>query len=811
MSLNGEGDGNKNEDTELTELKDEDEAHMEQLIDTELIDFDHPAQSVILSPNTNIRQRKKMLHTLSSLSITTTTSENNSYTDAAFRNNEEIDDDTSATNDDPDDDAFSDFSDTVDGDDDDYKDTDRLRPTPMLYRPKALSASILGTYDPYSNLRRRRAASSPRDIDSFFFQSEVDFHCDVYDDSAPDTDTVLLIAEDDSVTTSSTLAGNAYKLVSSTSSADLHLSSLKTSAPVVARTDRTDGNHQLLDVNTIRKQNKMSFSSQGDHGKSTKSPIRVLLSPRGGRDKKRGTDSMSNSRGGVDVEYIPPQESQKEIMKDIAIFMTSGILSSITYELLLKLDSNTALVSSFFLHLYIVLFSSSKAVVYLFSSKIPLEKHMVIVLLSFSFIYFKSLAIPLLPMPVFIVCTNLQLVVGLFVGIFLFGKTFISLQYVGVGLITLGCLIITLVSTTPSPGVAEGEKEGEGGGSGASSGDMLLGFCYMMCSIMCLSILIPTGSRYVQTYNADVQEHIFIQHFLALPLFLMHWETKIFPVLSSIVTWDSGDEVSEASFRGIVIPVLFSSHQIYVPIILIFLVSTTFFAQINRHYMIEVSIDTSSLMAQLIGTCNKTIVFLISSLYFNAPPYPPVAVWIGLCVQVLGSYLYVQASFSTTTNTKEGEPAFSFRPNTSTNRLSRVSWGGDALYDSNLLGLTPEDIAAIRKATTKHNNRVVLRNHQANKHHHPHTITGVSDCTHSMTVLGNTESGNSVQTQNSLGGSLPSNPLNVQRTVSEVTMPMSEPSDGCDNEENDSHHRLSLPLSPPLPSLRQRGQSADLL
>lgn len=772
---------------------DEDQGNVTTPVDIELVDFDLPVQSVALSPSTTIRQRKKFLHTLSDLSITTTTSENDEKCDD-FSSNKSKDVDVHGADVIP-----------------ENENTGSLNPIHSLSQmeSKSLSTSFLGgSYDDkrFSNVCRRRSASSPRDIDSFFFQSEIDFHCDVYDDTTPD-DTEVIIASDevdgDSVTTC-----------------------FKDSTTLPSASSSSANGHSSEKFTLKSKQSPFSFNSEDQdcwQSLRNSSPVKVILSPRGGhknRDSDSGSDSGSDSEI-VEIAYNSQENSQREILKDIAVFVVSGILSSITYELLLKIDSNTALVSSFFLHIYIVFFSLSKAPLYLFSSKIPLLKHMVIVFFSFCFIYFKSLAIPLLPMPVFIVCTNLQLVVGLFVGRFLFGKTFITLQYVGVGLITLGCFVITLVSANEStPEGAGAEEEG----SGNSKADMIVGFIYMMISIASLSIMIPTGSQYVQAYNADVQEHIFIQHFLSLPLFLMHWETKIFPIVRKMLSLDSlvndsNDKMSDVAYPTIAIPLFFNSQKLHIPIILIFLVSTTIFANINRQYMIEVSIKTSSLMAQLIGTCTKTLVFLISSLYFNAPPYPPYAMWMGLCIQVIGSYVYVQASFSsppaTAAGREGGVSSFSFRPNTSTNRLSRVSWAGYSMYDSNLLGLSPADIAAIRSATGKHNNRVVLL-----KHHH-RTNQQHSDEIKSNDHFRDRQSAVTATSGKDADFPSVSVPMPVQRTVSEAPMKMGQYSQASCNSAllssndsiytdfSDSNHALPLPAPP---HFRQRGKStADLM
>jgi hypothetical protein len=413
-------------------------------------------------------------------------------------------------------------------------------------------------------------------------------------------------------------------------------------------------------------------------------------------------------------------------------------------------------------------------------------------------------------MPVFIVSTNLQLVVGLLVGKCLFGKTFIFSQYMGVGLITVGCLVITYASDNKEDCEATIEE-----GDVTPHADMLFGFLYMMISLASISIMIPLGSKCVQQYDADVQEHIFIQHFLALPLFLYHWESKIFPIVKKIMQSCShvivfgehvkiDDTVDE--YPSIGIPIFGTSIEIRLPTVMLLLISTTVFAQINRHSMIEVSIATSSFTAQLIGNLNKIGVFLISSLYLNAPPYPPWITWIGLCIQVYGSYVYVQTSFSEA-STSDGSSS-SFKPNTNSNRLARVSWTGDWLYDSRLLGLSRQELAYLRKATAKHNNRGLLVSKNITTLPLKATFESIPEeketNSKSIDVPLTVVTDDCNDHENQVGGNVtasgsPLPLLSIQRTVSDVPMHIQAVEDSLDIGD----------VSFPSPSTMQRRLSLD--
>jgi drug/metabolite transporter (DMT)-like permease len=291
---------------------------------------------------------------------------------------------------------------------------------------------------------------------------------------------------------------------------------------------------------------------------------------------------------------------------------------------------------------------------YVVSPKIPYYWHFFIVFLSFSFLFLKSFAIKRLPMPLLIVCSNLQLVFGLLVGKGLFKKSFSFGQYIGVVTITLGCILITLSSQSSTS-------------SDKSPSDIFYGICFIMASITAVAVMIPTGSMLVQKYNADVQEQIFLQHFLSLPLFALQW-----------------DRLSPCLWRVLHATEVYSIGGLSLPVVVVLLFSTTVFAQINRYLSMDISLTLSPLASQLINAVNKTFVLLVSMLHFNAPPYPTTLVWLGVVIQTIGSVAYVQSSYS---DKSDGN----FKPNKRKSRFSRVSWTG-----SRIMNLSEKDIKHLR-------------------------------------------------------------------------------------------------------------------
>jgi solute carrier family 35 (UDP-xylose/UDP-N-acetylglucosamine transporter), member B4 len=348
------------------------------------------------------------------------------------------------------------------------------------------------------------------------------------------------------------------------------------------------------------------------------------------------------------------------MMAKIFLMILTGAFSSILYEMVLKIDNGSSLFAAFILHVWIVLISLPNAFHYLFQPKIPMYFHLLVVGLSFSFLFLKSFAIQLLPMPIIIVCSNMQLVLGLVVGKLLFQKIFCLFQYLSVLAITVGVILITLSSTSSST---------QSSSSSSSSVETLQGVCYILLAILSIAIMIPVGSMIVQKYNADIEEQIFFQHFFSLPLFFLQWH-RIQPVIDRLysssaaaaaaVDMSLSASASSASSSVLVL------WKIPIPLIFFFLIGTTILGQINRYLTMEISLSLNPLLSQLLNAINKTIVLLVSMIYFNSPPYPSLIVWLGVVIQTVGSIGYVQASFSETSSGN-------FKPNKRLSRFSRTS------------------------------------------------------------------------------------------------------------------------------------------
>jgi hypothetical protein len=60
----------------------------------------------------------------------------------------------------------------------------------------------------------------------------------------------------------------------------------------------------------------------------------------------------------------------------------------------------------------------------------------------------------------------------------------------------------------------------------------------------------------------------------------------------------------------------------------------------------NLAIETGPLESQIVCAATKTIVLLVSLLYFNAPPYPSLRIWGGVFLQLFGSLLYARLTNS---------------------------------------------------------------------------------------------------------------------------------------------------------------------
>lgn len=162
------------------------------------------------------------------------------------------------------------------------------------------------------------------------------------------------------------------------------------------------------------------------------------------------------------------------------------------------------------------------------------------------------------------------------------------------------------------------------------------GFCCITIAVSILAFLVSASGYALKKFSAEIPEQIFRQHLFALPLFLLQWDS----IGPRFEIW--ADTKHSFSFYFFSIPTLY-----------LLLMATTVFAQINRYMSTVLSVEAGPLECQLVTAATKTIVLLVSLLYFNAPPYPPLMVWAGVVMQLIGSLMYAKLTTVVTLETSQ--------------------------------------------------------------------------------------------------------------------------------------------------------------
>ena len=333
------------------------------------------------------------------------------------------------------------------------------------------------------------------------------------------------------------------------------------------------------------------------------------------------TSSLSTSTGDLLLQSSPKHKAKLsgfgwidvKIAFKIFLVIASGCLSSVPFEMIMRKDRGSGMFAAFFLHIYTVSigFSRASREGYLIQSKMPITWHIMLVSLSFLFIVFKTAAIENMPMPLFIVGSNMQLVAGVVIGYVVDGHSYSLGQIFSVLFVTLGCIIVTL--------------NGDGFSSSLGLTNTLFGLFCITTAVSILSFLVSASNIAVKKYGADTLEQMFRQHLFSLPLFLLSWDS----IGPRFHTWSESSSI-------------FTIFGSPVPILYVLLLCTAVFAQINRYLSTNLAIEAGALESQIVCAATKTIVLLVSLLYFNAPPYPSLRIWGGVVLQLLGSLMYAR-------------------------------------------------------------------------------------------------------------------------------------------------------------------------
>jgi hypothetical protein len=198
----------------------------------------------------------------------------------------------------------------------------------------------------------------------------------------------------------------------------------------------------------------------------------------------------------------------------------------------------------------------------------------------------------------------------------------ISGQLFAVLCVTCGCIVVTL--------------NGDSFVSGLGFVHTLFGLFCITTAVSILSFLVSASNIAVKRFDAGTLEQMFRQHLFSLPLFVLEWAS-----------------IGPRFHKWLESRTLFTIFGFRVPILYVLLLCSTVFAQLNRYMSTNLAIETGPLESQIVCAATKTIVLLVSLLYFNAPPYPSIRVWCGVIIQLFGSLLYAKLTTPLTDQSKE--------------------------------------------------------------------------------------------------------------------------------------------------------------
>jgi len=249
---------------------------------------------------------------------------------------------------------------------------------------------------------------------------------------------------------------------------------------------------------------------------------------------------------------------------------------------------------------------------------IPLKYHLALLVTSLgkSFLQNSALAAGM-PMSLYLLLKNGSLVASIAVGVTALGKSYNWQQYLAVLCVTLGIAV-----ATHKPASSPSSEE-----SNASSGAMF-GILCLGAALLLKAIGGAVQEKALKSYGCApevVNEMIFWQSLLAIPFFLFRWSS----VTGHLATWNSIDGVVVA---GVSIPLLWS--LLLVNVLLDRCCKLVITGLIGK---------SSSLAASLTLTMSRLISIVISAAFVNSPPPPPVTLWLGCALVVVGTGLYKTA------------------------------------------------------------------------------------------------------------------------------------------------------------------------
>merc|ERR1719193_110884 len=257
--------------------------------------------------------------------------------------------------------------------------------------------------------------------------------------------------------------------------------------------------------------------------------------------------------------------------------------------MVLQGDPGSPLFISFVLHLVVITMMLPRVPSIIRNRKFPLRYHAGMVFFSSMFTVLKSDAFVRLPPSMCLLLSNLQMMVGVAVQYVLFRKTYSFQQLAGVAIVTVGI-------AWAGNSIQRAKAQQEAGVLTATAA--LTGAAEMLGSSLCISLLSTLIKMANSTYGESVEEQMFMQHLLTIPVvFPSNW-SKVGP--RAAAWWSAQNHWLFLNLAGNVV--------------------ASFAARKASAAMTARS--PSLLMTQLVQTMESFLQLLLTAM-LRVPPWPP--------------------------------------------------------------------------------------------------------------------------------------------------------------------------------------------
>ena len=213
-------------------------------------------------------------------------------------------------------------------------------------------------------------------------------------------------------------------------------------------------------------------------------------------------------------------------------------------------------------------------------------------------------------------------------GMLVLGQRYSLQQWLAVLCVTAGIVVVTFKPAR------SGEPESADGRTAAAA-SAALAVAALLASLVAKALGGALKERVCRRYGLHMQEMLFWQSALGVPLFAFKWAGEG-GIRDHLGRWAS-PELGAIALGPLAVPTLWA--------LLVANVSLDYGCKCAVTRLIGYS---SSLTAAMMLTVSKLISIAISATIVNAPPYPGASLWVGCAAVAAGNFLYQLAPKPTT-------------------------------------------------------------------------------------------------------------------------------------------------------------------